>query len=154
MSIQSTVYDDPWINYNETLTQSRVILAWPKNIVFVTQLLDRVSSLDVYKNFPFAERMDTSSLGKVDWRQSVIVIDADAQLVHAPEPVRQLVQLDRRLRFVESFDTVFKPFRLVGGGGNYVSGIVWAIFILWSIAQLYNKFSRRKTRLVLTSSKA
>lgn len=152
MSVRSVLYENPWINYNDTLLQSRLILTWPKNVIFAAQLFDQISSLDVYKLFPFAERMDIDLFQKVNWNQSVIVIDADSQIVHAPEPVRYLVQLDHRLRFAESFDKVFGPFR-VTNNTTLITWILLIIFIVWSIAAIYTKLSLRPALLVLTSNK-
>lgn len=155
MSVESVLYDSPWIDYNDTLLRSRLVLTWPKNMIFTAQLLDCVSSLDVYNNYPYAERMDATTLQNVDWENSLIVIDSESQIVLAPEPVRRLVQLDGRLRFTKAANQIFGPFRILPSflqlfDRIWLYVLLFMIAIVLSIEKLY-KFRQNRFRLVLTS---
>lgn len=110
-SLEQVLFHSPWIPYNNKFIQSRITLTYPENIIFTAQFLKHVISLDVYKKYPYAEKMTLSDFAKVDWNKAIIVIDKNLQLIFAPDPVHQLVRLDRRLNYQEAFATIFGPFR-------------------------------------------
>lgn len=110
-SVGNVLFHHPWIAYNRQLTQSRLTLTYPENVIFVGQLLDEIERLDVYQTHPYAQKPDATPLQQVDWSKALIVLDRELQIVMAPDAVRELVQLDRRLAFQEARDTIFGPFR-------------------------------------------
>ncbi|GFW05470.1 uncharacterized protein TNCV_2584501 [Trichonephila clavipes] len=112
MSLETILYSDPWIPYNDTFFHSRLVLAYPKNMIFTAQLLSHVMSLPVYQKYPYAERFQVQSLQNVDWEQTLIVLNHDSQVVLSPEPVLELIQLDRRLEFQKAKGIIFGTFRL------------------------------------------
>lgn len=112
-SLPLILYSEPWIPYNDTLFHSRLVLTYPKNLIFTAQLLSRVQSLPVYKDYPDAEKFSIQSLQTVDWKKSIIVLNRDSQVTMAPEPVLKLIQLDRRLHYQEAAKTIFGPFQIL-----------------------------------------
>lgn len=148
MSIDTVLHEFPWIEYNDTLNRSRLVLLWPRNAIFTSQLLSQVCSLDVYDRHPHAERFNARALQGVDWEKTIIVIDSQSRLVLAPEPVRDLVQLDRRLRYTEAADRIFGPFRVLPL--LQVFSLQW-IWIILTIAVLLSLelFRKRPLRLAL-----
>lgn len=112
-SLEDVLLDDPWVPYNDSFFHSRLVLTYPKNKIFTTQLLHRVLSLPVYQTYPSAQVFDVLSLNSVDWKDSVIALDHDFRVVMAPEPVLALIQLDRRLHYTVAEQNIFGPFRLL-----------------------------------------
>lgn len=97
------LYSDAWISYGESFVRSSIVLEYPKNLIFTLQYLEQhaIETENVYETFPFAERFDATTLNAVDWSNSIIVIDANDRLLVAPDPIRHLISLDRRLRYWE-----------------------------------------------------
>lgn len=112
-SLQQILIHSPWIPYNTKLIQSRLTLTYPENVILTAQLVKHISQLDVYKKYPYAENIRLIDLDTVDWTQTLIVLDRDLQLLFAPDPVYQLVRLDRRLHYREAMATIFNPFRFL-----------------------------------------
>lgn len=113
MSLDNVLYVDSWIPYNDTLLESRLVLTYPKNQIFTLQLLTRVLESDVYNRYPLAEKFQIENLQDIDWKQNLIVVDRDSNLVVAPEPVKDLVWLDRRLHYREAAKNIFGPFHIL-----------------------------------------
>lgn len=66
---------------------------------------------DVYKKYPQAETIDCSEFQRIDWNDAIIVFDNELHLMLAPDPVHQLVRLDRRLQYERAADAIFGSFR-------------------------------------------
>ncbi len=111
MALNHVLFQDPWIIYNNTFIQSRLMLLYPENVIFTTQLLNRVTQSDIYQSYPFAEKFKASTLEDVDWEKTVIAFNHDLQLTFAPDPVQQLIRLDRRLNYRDAEKMIFGPFR-------------------------------------------
>lgn len=151
MSVDTVLYSAPWIPYNDTLLRSRLVLEYPKNLVFTAQLLSRVQSSDVYDRHPEAETFDPSLLQNVDWRQSLIVVDPHSHLLLAPEPVRRLVLLDRRLHYRDAAEAIFSPFRFLAPMHSFrYQWLCIAILVVASFAWL-RVTGRNPYSLVLSS---
>lgn len=112
-SLQHILIHSPWIPYNTKFIQSRITLTYPENVIFTAQLVKHMSQLDIYKAYPYAEKMNLMDLEHVEWTKTLIVLDRNLQLLFAPDPVYQLVRLDRRLHYREAMATVFNPFRFL-----------------------------------------
>lgn len=110
-TLEQVLFHSPWIPYNNKFIQSRITLTYPENIIFTAQYLKHVIDLDIYKKYPYAQKMNPSDFAQVDWERAIIVIDHNLNLVFAPDPVHQLVRLDRRLHYQEASATIFGPFR-------------------------------------------
>ncbi|GFT14690.1 uncharacterized protein NPIL_137071 [Nephila pilipes] len=154
MSVDTILYTAPWVPYNDSLFHSRLVLSYPKNMIFTAQLLSHVLSLPVYQNYPFAERFPIQSLQNVNWEQTLIVLNPDSQVVMAPEPVLALIQLDRRLQFQEAQQIIFGPFRLLPFGWFH-SQWIWIISLLVGytlMTALLTLIQRKPYRLVLSST--
>lgn len=111
-SLEQVLFRSPWIPYNNKFIQSRIVLTYPENIIFTAQFVKHLSELPVYRAYPYAEKMDLYALGRIDWTKALIVFNRDLQLLFAPEPVQELVRLDRRLHYREAATAVLEPFRL------------------------------------------
>lgn len=152
-SVQAVLHQNPWIPYNDTFFHSRMVLTYPQNMIFATQLLHDVQSLDVYKQFPSAERFNPQRFQDVDWQNSMIVFDDASRVVLAPEPVVELIQMDRRLHYREAFQTVFGPFRILPIAlFRFQWFWIWSLILGWIITRFsLNVVKRMPYRLVLTS---
>lgn len=128
----TVLHQDAWTPYNDTFYQSRMVLTYPKNVIFTVQLLSKVQSHPVYQHFPHAERFDATSLQTVDWPQAMIVFDQDHRVVMAPEPVLQLIQLDRRLHYKQASRMIFGPFQpLMISPWVWITGVL--MYWLWMV---------------------
>lgn len=112
-SVKAILHTSPWIPYNDTFYHSRMILTYPKNVIFTAQLLSHVQSLPIYDRFPNAERFNANLLQDVNWQEAMIVFDHDSRVVIAPDPVMELIQLDRRLQHREAAEAIFSPFQIL-----------------------------------------
>lgn len=153
-SLNSILYTDSWIPYNDTLFHSRLVLNYPKNLIFTTQLLSRVQSLSVYQDYPDAERFAIQSLQSIDWEKSLIVFNRDSHVVMAPEPVLKLIQLDRRLNYREAADTIFGPFQILPFQWFH-SQWIWMVCLLlgWIILTFLSTLVQRMPYQLVVSSK-
>lgn len=153
-SLTFTLYTDPWIPYNDTLFHSRLVLTYPKNLIFTTQLLSRVQSLPVYKDYPDAEQFSIQSLQTIDWKNSLIVLNRDSHVVMAPEPVLKLIQLDRRLNYQEAANTIFGPFQ-IWPFQWFHSQWIWLVCLVlgWIFMTVLSILIQRKPYQLVVSSK-
>lgn len=110
-SLKHVLFRSPWIPYNTKFIQSRIVLTYPENAIFTAQYAQHLAQLDVYRAYPYAEKMDLRALDRIDWTKALIVFNRDLQLLFAPEPVQELVRLDRRLHYREAEAAVLEPFR-------------------------------------------
>ena len=146
-SLKEILFRSPWIPYNNHFIQSRITLAYPENVIFTAQFIKYLSSLDVYKEYPYAEKMNVLPLKRVNWEKTVIVFDRDLQLILAPYSVQELIRLDRRLHYKEAAQTIFTPFRFFPSLEIFRYSWLGIVFILvlgvlnWLISKLYNDYS-------------
>lgn len=114
--MKSILYTESWVPYNDTFVRSKLVLEYPKNVVFAMQYYKKFLEkhlTETYVTFPYAERFDVKELSRVDWLNSLIVLDSNDQLLVAPDPFKKLVNLDRRLRYKEAEKCIFGPFRIL-----------------------------------------
>lgn len=152
-SLEHVLFHSPWIPYNNKFIRSRITLTYPENVIFAAQLLKHVAGLDVYKKYPYAEKVKVSEFAQVDWHKAIIVIDNNLQLIFAPDPVHQLVRLDRKLNYKEAAATIFGPFRFFSAFEvfQYQWLGVALIFLFYGLSWLVAK--RYKDRSVVLSNK-
>lgn len=112
-SLETILIKEPWVPYNDSFLHSRLVLTYPKNQIFVTQLLHRVMSLDIYQTYPSTQLFDIDTLQNVNFKDEIITLDRDFHVIMAPEPVLDLIQLDRRLHYKVAQNIIFGPFRLL-----------------------------------------
>lgn len=112
MSLEHILFQFPWISYNDNFLKSRIILTYPKNVIFTAQFLKHVMESDVYKKYPHAEKMDVTTFQDVDWINTVVIFNNNLDLILAPDPVHRLVRLSRRLQYKDAVTAIFGPFRL------------------------------------------
>lgn len=153
-SLYTVLHQSPWITYNDTLFHSRYVLTYPKNIIFTAQLLSNVHSLPVYQTFPSAERFSMTKLQNVDWDNSMIVFDSQSRVVIAPEPVQELIQLDRRLHYKEAFQTIFKPFHLLPTKWfRFQWWWITSLVLGWLLMTVWSHVEKRKPHQLVLSNK-
>ncbi|GBN13124.1 hypothetical protein AVEN_257703-1 [Araneus ventricosus] len=109
--LEAILYKNPWITYNDTIFHSRVVLTFPKNMIFAAQFLSHVLSLPVYRRYPYAERFDVYLLQNVDWKHTLIVLDHASRVLLALDPVLQLIQLERRLQYQQAANIFLVHFK-------------------------------------------
>lgn len=142
---------EAWIPYNDTFHHSRMVLTYPKTVVFTMQLLSKVQSLPVYKKFPAAERFDATLFQNVDWQDVIIVFDQEHRVVMAPEPVLQLIRLERRLSHHKAKRIIFGPFK---PQIPYLWVWITCMLVYWFGTLFFSSQSPYKGNLVVLSSKA
>lgn len=142
MSLEKILFESPWISYNDKFIQSRITLTYPENVIFTAQFLKHAMDSDVYKRYPYAEKMDVSAFQGVDWSKAIVVFDHESNLILAPDPVHRLVRLDRRLRHKEAVDRVFDPFRFLPFLESF-RGTEIKIFIIVLFYALYQLYALR-----------
>lgn len=143
-SLEHILFRSPWVPYNNQFIQSRITLTYPENVIFTAQFLKHLSQLNVYKDYPYAERFDYYGFEQIDWKRALIIFDRDLRLVFAPDLVYQLVQLDRRLHFREAAAAIFSPFRFFPAFEVFRHQWVgiFAIFLLYALNWLVSKRGR------------
>lgn len=152
-SLEHILFRSPWVPYNNQFIQSRITLTYPENVIFTAQFLKHLSQLSVYKEYPYAERLDYYDLSQVDWKNTLIMLDRDLRLVFAPDRVHELVRLDRRLHFREAAAAIFNPFRFFPAlevfRHQWVG--IFALFLLYALNWLVSR--RGKDYSLVLSSK-
>lgn len=117
---KNILIDKPWILYIDAARQHHDkswILFYPENIVFTAQYL--VQHLDfvqknVYNRYPDAEKFNLDVLNGIEWEKIVLVFDPFSYvLVTGPDPIKNLINLDRRLRYRDARDRIFGGFRWI-----------------------------------------
>lgn len=152
--LEKVLYYSPWIPYHDSLIQSRLLFTYPKNKIFTTQLLKTVCSSDTYNAYPNAEAFDLSLLDQVQWEREFIVLDRELRVLTAPEPVLQLIQLDRRLHPKRAAQHIFGPFRLLPFEW-FRSQWYWiGMFLLcWSVTVFWKRVKQYTFRRLVIPSK-
>ena len=153
MSLKQILFQSPWIPYNDRFLQSRITLTYPENVIFAAQFLKHVMESDVYKKYPHAEKFDVSAFQRVDWKNAIIVFDNELHLILAPDPIHQLVRLDRRLQYKQAVSEIFGSFRFLPflESFRYLGIGVFIILIFYGLRWLYGL--RYKTGLLILSKK-
>lgn len=113
--------EKPWINYLQTARQhlhdDTCILFYPENVIFTAQYLIHhleYVQKNVYNRYPDAEKFNLDVLNGIEWEKVVFVFDTSSYtLISAPDPIQNLINLDRRLRYQEARDYIFGGFRWI-----------------------------------------
>lgn len=113
--METFLYKEPWIPYVDHFFQSSLILEYPKNIIFTAQILTNhlKNAQKIYDKFPYAEKFDISSLNAIDWKNTTLSIGKDSELIVAPEPIRLLINLDKRLDYEKAKEFLFLQIPLI-----------------------------------------
>lgn len=128
------LYKEPWVPYVDHFFQSSLVLNYPKNMIFTAQILTNhlKNAKKVYDTYPYAEKFDISSLNTIDWKNTTLVIDKDSELIIAPEPLRLLINLDKRLNHKKAKDFLFCTFQI-----PLLHSFLSVVFIIFGIYFLY-----------------
>lgn len=99
----------PWIPYADNFVTNYIVLNYPKNIIYVSQLLSNHLEFvkKLYKKLPYAEKFNPFLLQAVDWKTSPLTFNADGHLLIAPEPIKKLVNLNKRLHYKKAYSFIF-----------------------------------------------
>lgn len=145
--MEEVLFQSPWAPYNDQLFHSRIALTYPRNLIFTVQFVHNIMTSDIYRKYPEAEKINLSSLQDIDWQQSIIVFNSDLKLLLAPDPVHQLIQLQRRLDYRTAADQIFGPFRFLpsflGTFRFQTVGIVLILLCWMAVVWLSGKFDNR-----------
>lgn len=152
--LEKVLYYSPWISYHDSLVQSRLLLTYPKNKIFATQLLKAVCSSDVYNEYKRAEAFDVSLFDRVAWDREFIVLDRELRVITAPWQVLQLIQLDRRLHPESAVQHIFGPFRFLPFEW-FESQWYWILMLIlcWYMTVLWSYTKRHTFRRLVIPSK-
>lgn len=152
MSLQNVLFNMPWISYNDKFLQSRIVLAYPENVIFTAQFLKHVMESDIYKTYPYAEKINCSAFQDVDWNNSIIVFNNDLQLILAPDPVHKLVRLNSRLEYEQAATAIFESFRFIPHVElfRYQGIVIFLVFFFYGLKWL-NSLRYRIGSLTLSS---
>lgn len=153
MSLERVLFQSPWIDYNDKLFHSRITLTYPQNLIFTTQFLVQVMNTDIYKQFPYAEKINFSNFKNIDWKKAIIVFDHNLRLILAPDPVHELVRLDRRLQYEYAQNIIFDPFRWSFFEMFKFQFLgIFIILIIWTSFWLIEAWNKQK--ILVLSNKA
>lgn len=147
MDVRDILHIDPWIEYKNTFVRSKIVLQYPKNLIFTLQLLKRHANNPIFDRYPLAERFDTGALLLVDWHRTIIAFDTDDNVSVAPDAVKALINLERRLRPEEAARAIFDPFRFFP---VHVFRYCWIVWIVTAIALVWIRLRSYSTYLVLS----
>lgn len=113
--METFLYKQPWVPYLDNFFQSYLVLEYPKNMIFTAQVLTRYlkEGKKIYDTHPYAQKFDVSSLGGIDWKNTVMTIDEHSEFRVAPEPVRELINLGRRLDYEKAERFLFPSFSFI-----------------------------------------
>lgn len=127
----------PWVPYLDNFFQSYLVLKYPKNIIFTAQVLAHFlkGAQKIYDTYPHAQKFDVSSLDSVDWKNTVVTIDKHSEFLVAPEPLQELVNLDKRLNYKKAERILFPSFSFI-----YRYGFVVLVMLVAYAIQLFRKY--------------
>lgn len=143
--MENILLKEPWIPYVDNFIQSQIVLTYPKNMIFTSQILTNhlKNTQDIYKKFPYAEKFNINLLSTVDWNNTTLTFDKDLNLILAPEPVKKLINLNKRLNYKKAYSYIFFPFQFIGSFALIVS-----IFVIIYFSILFRRYDlwRRSTQ--------
>lgn len=110
--MQNILYKNSWINYLDKFHLSYNMIDYPKNMYFAANIIDQYlkSNNTLYNHFPYAEKFDVSTFKNIDWKNAIITFDKYSKIIIAPEPVKKLINLIKRLDSKEAENNIFKAF--------------------------------------------
>lgn len=135
--METFLYQSPWVPYMDNFYQDFLILDYPKNMIFTAQILKSFleNSKKIYDKYPYAEKFDISKFDSIDWQKIVISIDKYSEFIVAPEPLREIINLSKRLDYKKAREHLF-PFSFIT---NYSFIVIF--ILLASFARLFLRYS-------------
>lgn len=112
--MENVLYTNPWLDYFNDFYLSYNIIEYPKNVYFVANILsEHLKNNDtLYKEYQYAEKFDISLLNTIDWNTTIITFDKHAKIILAPEPIKKLINLSKRLDSEKAEDLIFGAFKV------------------------------------------
>lgn len=112
--MKSILYKEPWMDFLDNYYLSYNVIDYPKNIYFTANLLFEYleKNNNLYQKYPYAEKFDVSTLNNIDWKSAIITFDKHFKLIVAPEPLKQLVNLNKRLNYKKAKKELFGGFEI------------------------------------------
>lgn len=112
--INNNLFESPWLDYSDNFYLNYNIIDYPKNIYFtanvVSEYLKKNNTL--FKKYPYAQKFDISTLNNIDWKNTIITFDKHFKIIKAPEPLKQLINLNKRLDYEKADDEIFGAFKI------------------------------------------
>jgi len=129
--METFLHKSPWVSYMDNFYQDYLILEYPKNIIFTAQILKSFleNAKKIYDKYPYAEKFDISTLDSIDWNKTVISINKYSEFIVAPEPLKQLINLNKRLNFKKAREYLFPSFSFITNYSFVVIFIFLAFFV-------------------------
>lgn len=129
--METFLYKSPWVPYMDKFYQDFLVLDYPKNMIFTAQILKSFleKAKKIYEKYPHAETFDISTLDNIDWKNTVISINKFSEFIIAPEPLKQLINLDKRLHVKTARKHLFPPFAFITNYSLVVFFILVAFFV-------------------------
>lgn len=108
------LYKNSWMNYLDDFYLQFHVIKYPKNMYFAANILSDylTKNKTVYKEYPYAEKFDISTLNAIDWKNTTITFDKNSKIIVAPEPLKQLINLKKRLDFKTAESVIFSGFQI------------------------------------------
>lgn len=113
-AMNKVLYGKPWMNFFDSFHLEYNIISYPKNMYFVANVLMEYfkQTQDLYKTYPYAEKFDISTLNEIEWDKVVITFDKHLKLLIAPESLKKLINLMKRLDSVKAKQEIFSGFEI------------------------------------------
>lgn len=124
----------PWVPYTTQFMRDTVVLEYPESVIFAAQLLsERLHELknDIYSKYPYAEQPDLTWFKTETWEKARFVFNTNFRMIEAPEAIKNLENLYRRLRFdrAKRIVTGVLPFQ--------ISLNIYAIFLIGLFVEMF-----------------
>lgn len=112
--MEDILYKNYWMDYYDNFHLEFNIIDYPKNIYFTANVLSEYlkNNADIYRKYPYAEKFNISTLNNIDWQNSVITFDKHGKIILAPEPVKQLINLNKRINYQTAEKEIFGGFTI------------------------------------------
>lgn len=110
--MENILFKEPWMDFLDNYYLNYNVIEYPKNIYFTANVLFEYleKNSNLYQKYPYAEKFDISTLNTIDWKSAVITMDKHGKLIIAPEPLKQLVNLNKRLNYKKARKEIFGGF--------------------------------------------
>ena len=134
--MEDIVCKHSWMNFQDNFYLNYNVIDYPKNMYFTANLLSEFLKKynTLYKKFPYAEKFDISTLSGIDWKTAIITFNKHYRIIIAPEPIKKLINLYKRLDYKKAKNEIFGGFTI-----PYIQIKSYAIIVLLMIVILFIK---------------
>lgn len=133
--MEEVLYKNSWINYFDNFYLNYNIVEYPKNRIFVANILSEYfkKNESVYKKYSYAKKFDVSTLNNIDWKTANIIFDKNLKIIIAPEPLKKIINLMKTLDYEKAENKIFGGFKIPFISINSYGIIVFIMIIVFFI---------------------